>query len=88
MPTLRFFVRMLLLICFWLGVFPSLGHSQSIATQDTTKNDQVLVDFADVFEFIQEGDSTVQRLLGNVEMRQDSVYFYGDTAIIVNEVDI
>ncbi|MEM1219059.1 MAG: OstA-like protein [Bacteroidota bacterium] len=88
MPILRIIVRVLIPISLLFGMLPARGFTQVIPVQDTTKNDQVLVDFADVFEFIQEGDSTVQRLLGNVEMRQDSVYFYGDTAIIVNEVDI
>jgi lipopolysaccharide export system protein LptA len=56
--------------------------------QDTVPNRPVLVDFAEVFEYIQQGDSTFQRLLGSVELRQDSIYMYCDTAIISNEQNV
>ena len=49
------------------------------AEADTTKTDQIVVDFSDVFEYITEGDSVIQRLVGDVELRQDSVYMYNDS---------
>lgn len=48
------------------------------------KQDQVTVDYADVFENFQEGKDIIQKLRGNVELRQDSVYMYCDSATITN----
>lgn len=56
--------------------------------QDTVKNDKVTVDFSDIFEYIIEEDSTYQRLVGSVELRQDSVYMYCDSATIVNNTTV
>ncbi|MCI5082381.1 MAG: hypothetical protein MRY78_11830 [Saprospiraceae bacterium] len=56
-------------------------------TQDTSKQ-KVDVDHADLFEYLQRGDDVIQKLDGNVELRQDSVYMYCDTAVIVNSVDV
>lgn len=58
------------------------------SARDTSKSDQVLVDYADVFEYVVERDTVLQKLLGNVELRQDSVYMYCDSAIILNESDV
>lgn len=88
MRTTISFFRMLFIGWMLIIGSPITGSAQEVLPRDTTKKGQVIVDFADVFEFIQEADSTVQRLLGNVEMRQDSAYFYGDTAVIVNEINI
>ena len=49
---------------------------------DTT--DRVQVDYADVLEYRQEGGRTVQKLIGKVELRQDSIFMYCDSATIVN----
>ncbi len=52
--------------------------------QDTAKQEEVQVDHADVFEYIQRRDSVIQKLNGHVELRQDSVFMYCDTALIIN----
>lgn len=65
-----------------------VAKAQKLRTElpkDTAKTDQVIVDFADLFEYIVEGKVTYQKLLGNVELRQDSVYMYCDSAIIKDE---
>lgn len=58
------------------------------AEADTAKTDQIIVDFSDVFEYITEGDSVIQRLVGDVELRQDSIYMYCDSATIVNNTRV
>ncbi len=55
--------------------------------QDTAKQ-EVEVDHADLFEYIQQGDTVVQKLNGNVELRQDSIYMYCDTAKIKNQTQV
>jgi len=56
--------------------------------QDTLKKNRVDVDHANVFEYIQKKDSVIQKLNGNVELRQDSVYMYCDTAVIRNNTHV
>ena len=86
-------IRLLRYICFlaflFCLVFPTVLQAQSDPTeteQDTVQN--IDVDHADIFEYIQKGDSIIQKLNGNVELRQDSVYMYCDTATIVDEIDV
>lgn len=67
-----------------LIVYSTLGLAQQI--KKTNKQDQVQVDYADVFENIQQGDSLLQKLTGNVELRQDSIFMYCDSATIINSV--
>lgn len=52
---------------------------------DTLKAKEVLVDHSDLFEYIQRKDSVIQKLNGNVALRQDSIYMYCDTATIRNK---
>ncbi|MCB9350572.1 MAG: hypothetical protein H6573_24130 [Lewinellaceae bacterium] len=56
--------------------------------QDTLKKNKVDVDHADVFEYIQRKDTVFQKLNGSVELRQDSVYMYCDTAVIRNNTHV
>ncbi len=55
--------------------------------QDTSKT-QVDVDHADVFEYVQQQRKILQKLLGNVELHQDSVFMYCDTAVIEDNIDV
>ena len=55
---------------------------QDDPVQDTTKNDKVVVDHSDFAEGIFEAQKEVRFLKGNVELRQDDVYMYCDTATI------
>jgi len=72
---------------FFLFANASILQAQVIEEPtDTTK--KVLVDFADVFEYIIDGEDSYQRLLGEVEMRQDSIYMYCDSAFIKNETQV
>ncbi len=71
--------------CSLLGLLlaPAAAFGQSVP-QDTAANQQVDVDHSDILLYIQEGDSVVQELIGNVELSQDSIYMYCDSAIIRN----
>lgn len=60
------------------------AYSQTQGPAVTKKQDQVTVDYADVFENFQEGKDIIQKLRGNVELRQDSIYMYCDSATITN----
>lgn len=77
---------------FLFFLFCLVGTTQPLHAQqptpDTSRQKEVLVDHADVFEFIQKRDTVIQKLNGNVELRQDSVYMYCDTAIIENEIRV
>ncbi len=52
---------------------------------DTSASSPIEVDYADVFENLRRGDSTIQVLEGNVELHQDSAYIYCDHARIRDE---
>ena len=54
------------------------------STPQDTSSKKVTIDFADTLDLIQENGELIQKLLGNVELRQDSVYMYCDSAIITN----
>ena len=76
----------------WSVLFLSMWFSVGLLGQstppDTSKQKEVLVDHADLFEYIQKEDTVLQKLNGNVELRQDSVYMYCDTAVIQNETQV
>ena len=50
-------------------------------SQNKTK---VFIDNADVLRFEQKGNKEIQRLIGNVRLRQDSTLFFCDSAILEN----
>ncbi|NBC08721.1 MAG: transcriptional initiation protein Tat, partial [Bacteroidetes bacterium] len=79
-------IRPLLLGALLLLALP--GWAQQPARPDTSRQQDVEVDHADVLEYIQRGDTVIQKLNGNVELRQDSVYMYCDTATIKNRTRV
>lgn len=46
------------------------------------------VDHADVLELTQRAGSTFQKLIGNVELHQDSIYMYCDSALIEDDIRV
>ena len=68
----------------------ALASGSAIAQTQPSKQEPtpVNVDFSDLFEYIQEKGQTVQKLLGSVELHQDSVYMSCDSAFIFNELDV
>ncbi|MBR9922274.1 MAG: hypothetical protein GYB31_15660 [Bacteroidetes bacterium] len=71
-----------------IGSLPFCALAQDSAETDTIPNSEVLVDYSDIFEYILEDGEVIQKMLGNVELRQDSVYMYCDSATILNEMDV
>lgn len=76
------FLRFLLIIS--LFCIAQISFAQTETPVDTSKQSPILVDYSDLLEYFQT-DSTLQKLTGNVELRQDSVYMYCDTARIINQ---
>ena len=68
-------------------LFSFLGKGQT-AQEPADTTSKVIVDYADVFEYLVEGENTYQRLLGEVELRQDSIYLYCDSAFIKNDKEV
>jgi len=74
---------------FLILLFVSTATLQAQVTNepvDTSK--KVMVDYADMFEYIIDSVNSYQRLLGEVELRQDSVYMYCDSAFIKNDTEV
>lgn len=74
--------------CFLLPLFLLFFmdiHAQVRIQQDTTDKDQVQIDFADETIYLRRAGTEIQRLIGNVELRQDSIYVYCDTVTITND---
>jgi lipopolysaccharide export system protein LptA len=74
-----------LMLLFYSFFAPSFLVGQ--ITEDTTAQ-KVNIDAADYFDYMREEGKMIQKLTGNVELSQDSVFMYCDTAIIENEVDV
>lgn len=66
---------------------PKSNQSSPIPTnQDTSETDIITIEWADIFtyQYFEEEDDTLQRLVGNVELSQDTVYMYCDSARVRN----
>ena len=71
-----------------------LGHSVAAQTaprpaatppRDTGTGSPVIIDYAEVFDYIVTDTAAIQRLSGEVELRQDSAFIYADTASIFDD---
>jgi len=77
---------LLLAILLLAGAPPLLAQPQDSTSRDTLAGRRVEVDYADALEYLQRSPELVeQRLVGQVELRQDSIYMYCDSAYIRNE---
>lgn len=70
------------ILCFSFMATAAIGQE---AVQDTAKS-KIDVDHADIFEYAQRKDTVIQKLIHNVELRQDSVFMYCDSATIENSL--
>ncbi len=58
-----------------------------LAQQQSGKKSQVKIDFADeLVNTVQQGNKTFQTFRGHVELRQDSIFMYCDSAIIEDNI--
>ena len=71
-------LSLLLLISLSLLSFKS--SAQTIPDQDTSNTTEVLIQFSELMEFIQEEDRSIRKLSGGVTLQQDSMLMYCDTA--------
>ena len=75
--------KFFLFLSFFL--FLALGlHAQVPVDTLGPQKQRVDIEHADVFELIQGRNQMTQKLLGDVELSQDSIYMYCDSAIIEN----
>ncbi|MEL6275886.1 MAG: OstA-like protein, partial [Bacteroidota bacterium] len=85
-------IRLISLLGWALCLFwTSTGAAQEApaARLDSTEREKVDIDNADVWQVLQgTGDEITQRLIGNVELSQDSIYMYADSADLVNSVQL
>jgi lipopolysaccharide assembly outer membrane protein LptD (OstA) len=76
----------------WLIIilFAVLGGMQMQAqtTSPSSEGSRVKVLYSDNLVQNQKGETSIQRLKGKVELKQDSVYMYCDSAIIENETQV
>ena len=76
------------ILIFFIVLLPALTSAQQSTQPDTTGKEEVQVDHADIFEYTEDQGKTIQKLIGHVELSQDSVYMYCDTAVIENKNDV
>ena len=81
---MRFFENILLiLVLTFLSAGSLMGQrTPAAASSDTTKVTKINVNFSDIAEGYKDGDEEIRKLIGNVELRQDSVFLTCDTAIL------
>ncbi len=81
---MRFFGSILLILVLTLLSAGSLvGQRTTTAPiSDTTKVTKINVNFSDMAEGYKNGDEEIRKLIGNVELRQDSVFLTCDTATL------
>ena len=75
--------RCLFLALVWLTSILSSLYGQNTPT--STEDKRVKVLFAKDFLISQEGENSIQKLVGEVELKQNNVRMYCDSAIIQNE---
>ncbi|TXF87050.1 hypothetical protein FUA23_18825 [Neolewinella aurantiaca] len=75
-----YIVALLTLLC-------TRGRAQTApVNQDSTVQEYVNIDRADTLRMVNQGASQI--LVGNVELSQDSIFMYADSAKLVNEVQV
>ncbi|MFK8055164.1 MAG: OstA-like protein [Saprospiraceae bacterium] len=80
----KLFIAFLLSSLAWTVSAQTAPIPTGQGAQDTTSR-PVVIDFAEVFEYLVEDTVTIQRLTGEVELRQDSMFIYCDQAEIKND---
>jgi lipopolysaccharide export system protein LptA len=68
-------------ILLWMVAYGSLS-AQNEMPQDSVPKEKVIVDHADQLEGERSAEREIQRLKGNVELRQGSIFMYCDQAVI------
>jgi len=77
--------RLFLLIISFVATFSALQAQTPGATRD---GNRVKILYSDKSIYESRGETTINRLKGKVELKQDSVYMYCDSAIVENETQV
>lgn len=83
---LRIIKTFFILVFLISNLFTAVG--QVTDTLEQPGSQKVDIDFAHFIEYLREDGKVIQKLTGDVQLSQDSVYMYCDTAVIENEVDV
>lgn len=75
-------IGLVFLLSCSLSFLAAQNSSSSTSAGDTSAPAKVTIDNADFSRFVLEGEEYVQKYYGDVRMRQDSVFFDSDTAIL------
>lgn len=79
-------------IIFFLLISNTLIGQSQLETQelqaDTTKQNIVRIDHSDRIVIVQEDGKSIKYIAGNIELRQDSIYMYCDSAVIVDDREV
>ena len=90
-----FLIQLLTLLCL-IVVFPNLGFAQgstipqntalqdTVPPSDTTADKFINIRYADELNYLAVGTDTLQKLIGNVELNQDSIFIFCDSSTILN----
>ncbi|MCF8243660.1 MAG: hypothetical protein K9J37_04600 [Saprospiraceae bacterium] len=92
MKLMRHSIILLGCLFFTLSAFGQKGKPTAPATRpnapvalvDTSGSDFINILFSDEFSYNLTGIDTIKRLIGNVELNQDDVYLFCDSANILN----
>lgn len=83
---------MCLLLCLAAPLYgqqPAGGRDTIPSRRDTAATDRVTIDYTETLEVIQTEEGTIRKFIGSpersVELSQDSIYMYCDSAIVTNE---
>ena len=80
-------VRLIALLPLLLFSLTPLLHAQvAPVSQDTAAQEYINIDRADTLRMVNQGDSQI--LVGNVELSQDSIFMYCDSAKLVDEIQV
>lgn len=81
---LRFLLHLGVLIVS-TSVIAQVQQPLVVPDNDTTSNDFIQIDYAELFQNIDLDTAMVRRLAGKVELRHDSVFIYCNEATITND---
>ena len=89
LPVAKYWVFVFLLAaCFTL---PAMGQKPSVKTTrhaNIVRGDFINIRYADLFSYEVVGADTLQKLTGHVELNQDTVFLFCDSAIIINSTHL
>lgn len=72
----------------WMWMIVGLAQIQAQTPAPTREGNRVKILYSDKSIYETKGETTINRLKGKVELRQDSMYMYCDSAIVENETQV